>query len=242
MLGSRPGRHRRRRPRAARRGRDRVRGAAIAPSRHCLRRSDSDRRRGAPGARRRPDARPDALGQRGRDRLTRTSCRRRRHARHPSDPPKHLASECAIGDGAPLAATMGSSMVMTCSTTGVSDVAEIGLSRRRSSRDPATSSSSPWIRGWHILWLEEFDHEKRRRGRQHDPGHARARPRRRGRGSRPRADRRHDRRGERLGDPRRRPGGGADRARRLGAASATGGSTSRRQPKRARSLGRIWSA
>ena len=74
-----------------------------------------------------------------------------------------------VGDGAPLAATMGSSMVMTCSTTGVSDVAEMDFPAALVAR-PDDELIFAVDRGWTSLWLDEFDHEKDGEGGNVTPG------------------------------------------------------------------------
>jgi hypothetical protein len=72
-------------------------------------------------------------------------------------------------EGKPIAATMGTTSVQTCSTTGVSDVGELDYPAPLTAHagDELTFSVD---RGWRILWVEEFDKPKRGEGGNVTPG------------------------------------------------------------------------
>jgi hypothetical protein len=87
----------------------------------------------------------------------------------PLGPAEAPAIRVRVGDGDPMAATMASSTVMTCSTTGVSDVGDMRYPAPLVARpdDELIFAVDP---GWTILWLDEFDHEKNGEGGNVTPG------------------------------------------------------------------------
>ena len=74
-----------------------------------------------------------------------------------------------IGDGQPIAATMGSGGIFTCGTSGQFDVGDLTYPA------PLVAQATDKLtfavdRGWKILWFEEFDHPKRGDGGNLTPG------------------------------------------------------------------------
>ena len=149
-----------------------------------------------------------------------------------------------IADGEPIAATMGSAGLQTCGTSGEYDVGDltypaplVAHRRRHAHVRRGPGLADPVVRG--------VRPPEAGRRRQRDAGRSRRGWTVGGVDPRARTDRGHDRRHGHVGRPRRWQGHRADRAHGLGAARrrVTRGLRSPAcQPKRARSLGRIWSA
>jgi hypothetical protein len=74
--------------------------------------------------------------------------------------PREPKVRVRVGDGASIPATMGSSVIQTCTTSEVADVGELDYPAPLAARagDPLTFAVDG---GWHIRWIQAFERDKR---------------------------------------------------------------------------------